>query len=83
MQKAHRWRNGLHIPLQGALTARDKALVASLRAGPLAAEPEVVQELAIMERIGAKAEVEALYEVAGMGSFSQLLADDLLQLAST
>ncbi len=32
-----------------------------------------------MERLDRKAEVEALYEVAGMGSFSELLAADLAQ----
>ena len=68
--------------LQGPLTARDKALIASLRAGPLAAEAGALEDLDAMEELDAKAEVEALYELAaGMGSFSELLADDLLQLA--
>ena len=56
--------------LQGPLTARDKALIASLKAGPLAGEPGIIEDLDAMQQMDAKAEIEALYELAsGMGGF--------------
>ena len=64
---------------QGPLTERDKALIAALKAGPLAAEPGALEDLEIMEEL----DVEALYEQEpGVGRFSRLLAAGLRQIAA-
>ena len=69
---------GVHPP-QGPLTARDKALITALKAGPLAAEPCALEDLEIMEELN----VEALYEQeSGVGRFSKLLAGDLRDIAA-
>ncbi len=64
--------------MQGPLTARDKALIRSLKAGALSAEPDVLEELDAMAELDAKAEIEALYEKVGLRSFTDSLADLLL-----
>ena len=63
---------------QGPLTGRDKALISSLKAGPLQEDETVVAELDAMLEMDAKAEIEALYEKVGIDAFSEALAHDLM-----
>jgi len=70
--------HGLADPLpyvQGPLSQRDRSLIATLRAGALAAEPAWLDELQAMEELDANAELEALY--GHPAGFAQLLADSL------
>lgn len=48
--------------MQGPLTRRDRALIATLSAGVAAAEPAWLEELGAMDAMDAKAELEALYD---------------------
>ena len=66
---------------QGPLTGRDKALISSLKAGPLQEDETVVAELDAMLEMDAKAEIEALYEKVGIDAFSEALAHDLMMSA--
>jgi hypothetical protein len=68
---------------QGPLTGRDKALIISLKAGPLSAEPAVLAELDAMQEMDAKAEIEALYEKVGIDNFTASLAQTLIQQYGT
>ena len=61
--------------MQGPLSRRNHALIATLRAGALAGERAWLEELAAMEAMDATAELEALYEHPA--GFAQLLADAL------
>lgn len=76
--KIFRKSDNLICDLQGPLTARDQALIRSLKAGPLSAELDLLEELDAMAELDAKAEIEALYEKVGLRSFSDSLADLLL-----
>ena len=66
---------------QGPLTGRDKALINSLKAGPLQEDEAVIAELDAMLEMDAKAEIEALYEKVGIDAFSEALAHDLMMSA--
>ena len=57
------------------LTDRDRDLINSLRSGPSAQNGTWMEELEAMEEMGAKAELEALYEKYGLGGFVCLLAE--------
>ena len=57
------------------LTDRDRDLINSLRSGPSAQNGTWMEELEAMEELGAKAELEALYEKYGLGGFVCLLAE--------
>ena len=63
------------------MTGRDKALISSLKAGPLQEDETVVAELDAMLEMDAKAEIEALYEKVGIDAFSEALAHDLMMVA--
>ena len=71
----------LYCASQGPLTGRDKALIGSLKAGPLQEDEGVVAELNAMLEMDAKAEIEALYEKVGIDAFSGALAHDLMMSA--
>ena len=80
------WLGACHDMLEGAdeevwqpLTDRDKAMIGNLRAGMLQHNAGWTQELDLMEEWGCKAELEGLYNVYGFASFSQMLAQQLLQ----
>jgi hypothetical protein len=57
------------------LTARDKALVKSLKAGPLSEDLDIIDELDAMVELDAKAEIEALYEKAGLKYFTDIMSE--------
>ena len=59
------------------ISPRDLALIRSLRDGKLQNDPTWLDELAIMESSGIKAEIEALYTITGLRGFSMMLADCL------
>lgn len=68
----------MHVPgcgMQSPLQRRDRALIATLKAGALSAEPAWLEELDAMEAMDATAELEALYDHPA--TFSHLLADAL------
>ena len=67
--------------VQGPLTSRDKALIRTLKSGPLQEDEAVIAELDAMLEMDAKAEIEALYDQVGIDSFSEALAHDMVQLA--
>ena len=61
------------------LTARERALIASLRLGPLEADAGALEDLDRMEELNAK----ALFEhETGLGRLSKVLAEDLLKVAA-
>eukprot|EP00884_Botryococcus_braunii_P020255 jgi/Botrbrau1/6913/Bobra.67_3s0031.1 len=62
-----------------ALTARDESLIGTLKAGPLAGNESWATELDGMAARGAKAEIEALFEVVGVEGFASTLADSIIQ----
>lgn len=59
------------------LTARDRAVAATLAAGPLAAHPAWTAELELMAGAGLKAELEAVDAVGGLGSLTDALVEDV------
>lgn len=68
-----------YIPcVQGPLTSRDKALIRTLKGGPLQEDEAVIAELDAMLEMDAKAEIEALYDQVGIDSFSEALAHDMM-----
>ena len=71
----------IRVCVQGPLTTRDKALVRSLKSGPLHEDESTIAELDAMLEMDAKAEIEALYDQVGIDSFSEALAHDLVMMA--
>ena len=69
------------VRAQGPLTSRDKALIRSLKAGPLQDDESIMAELDAMLEMDAKAEIEALYDKVGIDTFSEALAHDLEMMA--
>ena len=64
--------------MQGPLTSRDKALIRTLKSGPLQEDEAVIAELDAMLEMDAKAEIEALYDQVGIDGFSEALAHDMV-----
>ncbi len=64
--------------VQRTLTARDVALIDSLKAGPLAGEPDVLADLEAMATFGRTVESEGLLTLPGGGTwFSKRLGADM------
>lgn len=55
--------------------------MSSLKAGKLQKDESIVAELDAMLEMDAKAEIEALYDLVGIDSFSEALAHDLMMMA--
>lgn len=64
--------------VQGPLTSRDKALIRTLKSGPLQEDEAITAELDAMLEMDAKAEIEALYDQVGIDGFSEALAHDMV-----
>lgn len=60
------------------LSGRDRALIRSLRAGPLRTRPPWIAELALMEEHNSKAEIEAVYNQHGFEGLAPLLAESII-----
>lgn len=60
------------------LTPRDRTLLPGLKAS-LAHEPAWIEELELMEQLGYRADIEAMYSVVGYAGFSQMLARCILR----
>ena len=65
------------------LSSRDQALARSQMAALQGCDPSSVDELAAMYAAGCKAEIEALYSVTGLASFSAALAEDMRALVDS
>lgn len=80
------WLGASHDLLAGAdeevwqtLTDRDRAMIHTLRNGICQHNTAWAQELDLMEEWNSKAELEALYNVYGFASFTQMLAQRVVQ----